>query len=93
MQTALILDWTSIVNTFIGTLPLLISALIGGYALLHQVGVIHRATNSMKDALVASTEKASLSEGIAKGVAQEQERIKAQAAAAAAAELRDSKTL
>jgi uncharacterized membrane-anchored protein YitT (DUF2179 family) len=78
MQTTMILDWTSIINTFIGTLPMLISALIGGFAVLRQIGVIHRATNSMKDALVAATEKASLAEGIAKGVVQEQQRAQQQ---------------
>lgn len=36
-----------------------------------KLNVIHKETNSMKDALVASTAAASLSEGVAKGRADE----------------------
>lgn len=61
------------VTEFILAVGVLISAVasitgvIIGYMNSRALGVVHTATNSMKDALVASTAKASLSEGVAKG--------------------------
>jgi hypothetical protein len=70
------LDWTQIINTFIATIPLMITSLAGLLLIMKQIGVIHTATNGMKDALVASTAKASLAEGHAAGVVDEQARVK-----------------
>lgn len=65
------IDWTSIINTFVATLPLTITAIGGLLAVLYKVEQIHRATNSMKDALVATTRSDALQEGHTAGVAEE----------------------
>jgi hypothetical protein len=69
------IDKTAILTAFIGTIPSLIVSLGGLILILKQVGIIHAATNSMKDALVTSTAKASRAEGVIQGKLEEQARI------------------
>ncbi len=70
------LDWTQVITTFIATIPLIITSLGGLILIMRQVHEVHQATNGMKDALVAATAKASLSEGHAAGILEEQARVK-----------------
>ncbi len=66
----MIIDWTSVINTFLATLPLTIASITGLLVVLRKVEEIRHATNSMKDALV----KAAGIIGHAKGVAEERQR-------------------
>lgn len=52
-----------------------IAALIIAIKNTHKVEEIHKATNSMKDALVLSTEKEALARGIKQGTTEEKARI------------------
>ena len=64
------IDWTSVINTFLATLPLMITAIAGLVVVVKKVDDIHHATNSMKDALI----KAAGEVGHAQGVKEERER-------------------
>ena len=64
------IDWTTIITTLIATTPLTLTSLGGLIVILRRVEKVHKATNSMKDALVASA----LLEGEAIGA--EKERAK-----------------
>ena len=70
------LNWTTIIVSIITTIPVLITAITGMMILSRRIQVIHVATNSMKDALVASTKVASELKGHAQGVKDEQKRKK-----------------
>jgi hypothetical protein len=75
------LDFTAIIQVFIvacfANLPAIILAWKNKTSLdlaKKDIAAIHTATNSMKDALVQATAKASLAEGHAQGVSDEQAR-------------------
>ena len=67
------LDLTTVIAAFIATLPATIAA-IGALIVSLRNGIkveeVHKATNSMKDALVAVTRSDALQEGHAAGVAE-----------------------
>lgn len=74
------IDWTLILNNFIGSLPLIITAIVG----LIKVLQIEKNTNSMKDALVAAVKADSLQTGRAEGKFEERAKTIARAEAHAA---------
>ena len=57
-------------TTFIGTLPAIIVAATGLIVVLRKIEQVHKATNSMKDALVT----AALAEGKSLGIKEERDR-------------------
>ncbi len=82
MSTAI--DWTVVLNTLIGTLPLIITAVVG----LIKIMQVEKNTNSMKDALVAATKAEALQLGRIEGKAEERSKalVKAEAHAAGVAD-------
>ena len=73
----LLIDWTSILNTFIGSIPLIIVAVTG----LVKVMQVEKNTNSMREQLVASTKAEALTTGRAEGKSWERGRVAAKAEA------------
>jgi len=63
-------DWTTVLNTFLGSIPLIITAVAG----LIKIMQVEKNTNSMKDALVAATKSDALQTGRAQGKAEEKQK-------------------
>ena len=64
------IEWHEIIVAFLGAVPATAMAGAAWYVALNKkVDAIHRSTNSMKDALVAATDKLARLEGFAAGVA------------------------
>lgn len=71
------IDWTSIINGFIATLPATLGA-IGALILSvkngRKIEEVHKATNGMSERLNAVTRESALQEGHTAGVADEKAR-------------------
>lgn len=75
-----VLDWTVILNTLIGSMPLIITAIAGLIKILQ----IEKNTNSMKDALVAAVKADALQTGRTEGKLEERAKTAARTEAHAA---------
>lgn len=73
------IDWTSIINSFIAALPATLGA-IGALILSirngRKIEEVHKATNGMSERLTAVTRSDALQEGHSAGVADEKARTK-----------------
>lgn len=75
-----VIDWSTVLNTLIGSLPLIITAVTG----LIKIMQVEKNTNSMKDALVAAVKADALQTGRQEGKLEERAKALAKSEAHAA---------